>query len=63
MRPSLGGVYLKDNDISALDDEPRQLTADSIPAEVASHSIDPVSAERLWALSERLLQAVVPTAD
>ena len=51
----IGGVYLKDNDISPLDDEPRQLTADCIPAEVASHSIDPASAERLWALSERLL--------
>jgi len=53
----IGGVYLKDNDISPLDDEPRQLTADSIPAEVASHSLDPASAERLWALSERLLDA------
>ena len=36
----IGGVYLKDNDISPLDDGPRQLTAESIPAEVASHSID-----------------------
>jgi len=53
----IGGVYLKDNDISPLDDEPRQLTADCIPAEVASHSLDPASAERLWALSERLLDA------
>ena len=51
----IGGVYLKDNDISPLDDAPRQLTADSIPAEVASHSIDPVAAERLWTLSEQLL--------
>ena len=51
----IGGVYLKDNDISPLDDAPRQLTAECIPAEVASHSIDPVSAERLWNLSERLL--------
>ena len=51
----IGGVYLKDNDISALDDNPRQLTADCISAEVASHSIDPQSAQRLWALSERLL--------
>ena len=57
MLDGIGGVYLKDSDISALDDEPRQLTADSIPAEVASHSIDPVSAERLWVLSERLLAA------
>ncbi len=53
----IGGVYLKDNDISRLDDEPKTLTADSIPAEVASHSIDPASAQRLWELSERLLQA------
>ncbi len=51
----IGGVYLKDNDISPLDDAQRQLTADGIPAEVASHSIDPVAAERLWTLSERLL--------
>ena len=52
----IGGVYLKDNDISRLDDEPRQLTATSIPSEVVSHSIDPVSARRLWDLSERLLK-------
>ena len=32
------GVYLKDNDISPLDGEPSQLTADCIPSEVASHS-------------------------
>ena len=51
----IGGVYLEDNDISPLDDEPRQLTAECIPAEVASHSLDPASAERLWAMSERLL--------
>ncbi len=53
----IGGVYLKDNDVSPLDDEPRQLTADCIPAEVASHAINPESAERLWTLSERLLAA------
>ena len=57
MLAGIGGVYLKDNDISPLDDEPRQLTARCIPAEVVSHSIDPASAERLWALSGRLLNA------
>ena len=57
MLAGIGGVYLKDNDISALDDEPRQLTADCIPAEVASHSIDLGSAERLWAPSDRLIEA------
>ena len=51
----IGGVYLKDNDISPLDDAQLQLTADGIPAEVASHSIDPVAAERLWTMSQQLL--------
>ncbi len=52
----IGGVYLKDNDVSRLDDEPRGLTADSIPSDVASSSIDPDSARRLWEVSERLLE-------
>lgn len=51
----IGGVYLKDNDISPLDDEPRPMSAVEPPAEVMSHSIDPVSAQRLWDLSEQLL--------
>ena len=51
----VGGVYLKDCDVSRVDDEPRQLTADSIPSEVVSASIDPEDARRLWELSERLL--------
>jgi NAD(P)-dependent dehydrogenase (short-subunit alcohol dehydrogenase family) len=53
----VGGVYLKDNDIAPLDDEPRPLTADSIPSDAASSSIDPPSALRLWELSARLLDA------
>lgn len=58
----IGGVYLKDNDVSPLDDEPRQLTADRIPAEIASHAVDPAAAERLLMLSERLLDgASVPS--
>lgn len=51
----IGGVYLTDNDISPLDDEPRPITAAGPPAEVMSHSIDPRSARRLWKLSEQLL--------
>jgi NAD(P)-dependent dehydrogenase (short-subunit alcohol dehydrogenase family) len=50
-----GGLYLKDNDISPLDDEFRPMSAESIPAYVVSHSIDPRSARRLWDLSEYLL--------
>lgn len=53
----IGGVYLRDNDISPIDDEPRPLTADSIPADVVSPSIDPESAKRLWDVSEQLLKA------
>ncbi len=52
----VGGVYLKDNDISRVDDEARPLTADSIPAEVASHAMDPEAGRRLWDLSEQLVK-------
>ncbi|GAB3657153.1 SDR family NAD(P)-dependent oxidoreductase [Glycomyces tarimensis] len=57
MLGEIGGVYLKDNDISRLDDEPRPLTADSIPSEATSHSIDPEAAQHLWEFSEQLLKA------
>jgi hypothetical protein len=57
MLDGIGGVYLKDNDISPLDDEPRPLTAQNIPADVMSHSIDPESARRLCELSERMLES------
>ena len=50
-----GGVYLRDNDISPVDDEARPPTADSVPGDVTSHAIDPESARRLWELSERML--------
>lgn len=53
----IGGVYLKDNDISPLDEEPKPVTAQSIPSDVMSHSIDSQSARRLWELSEQLLRA------
>ncbi|MBB4251971.1 hypothetical protein [Rhizobium sp. BK008] len=44
---TVSGVYLMDNDIAPLNDEPRSLTDQSIPADAASHSIDPHSAKRL----------------
>lgn len=53
----IGGVYLKDNDIAPLDDEPRPLTADHIPSDAMSHTLDPQSARRLWEMSEQMLQA------
>jgi hypothetical protein len=52
----IGGVYLKDNDIAPLSDEAQSPMDQSIPADAASHSIDPRSAQRLWSMSERLLQ-------
>ena len=53
---NIGGVYLKDNDISPLVDEDTPVSPDVIPSEVAPHSIDPQSAQRLWVLSEQLLR-------
>lgn len=53
----VGGVYLTDNDISALDDEPRPMSAEGPPTAAMSHSVDPESARRLWELSEELLRA------
>jgi NAD(P)-dependent dehydrogenase (short-subunit alcohol dehydrogenase family) len=54
----IGGVYLKDNDISPLDENPQPIdfgTGELPPATVVPHAIDPDSAQRLWELSERLL--------
>ncbi|MBP0461276.1 SDR family NAD(P)-dependent oxidoreductase [Streptomyces montanisoli] len=53
----IGGVYLKDSDVAPLDDEERPLTADSIPSDATSQSLDPANSLRLWELSERLLAA------
>jgi NAD(P)-dependent dehydrogenase (short-subunit alcohol dehydrogenase family) len=55
----IGGVYLKDNDISPLDTpKPINFGAErDIPADVVPHAVDPESAQRLWDLSERLLKA------
>jgi NAD(P)-dependent dehydrogenase (short-subunit alcohol dehydrogenase family) len=54
----LGGVYLKDNDISPLDTpKPIDFGAEQdIPSDVVPHAVDPTSAQRLWELSERLLR-------
>ncbi|MDN5853973.1 MAG: SDR family NAD(P)-dependent oxidoreductase [Actinomycetia bacterium] len=51
----VGGVYLADNDIAPLDDEPQDVSAEGPPTAAMSHSIDPESARRLWELSEKLL--------
>jgi NAD(P)-dependent dehydrogenase (short-subunit alcohol dehydrogenase family) len=55
----IGGVYLKDNDISPLD-TPRPINfgteQDIPPSTVVPHAVDPTSAQRLWELSERLLE-------
>jgi NAD(P)-dependent dehydrogenase (short-subunit alcohol dehydrogenase family) len=50
----IGGVYLKDNDVSVIDDEDRPLNAESIPSEANSAMLSPEDARRLWELSERL---------
>ncbi|MEV0849904.1 SDR family NAD(P)-dependent oxidoreductase [Streptomyces sp. NPDC049954] len=56
----IGGVYLRDNDISPLDDaaDPDAQGADLIHSQnVVPHSLDSRSARRLWELSEHLLTA------
>lgn len=54
----IGGVYLKDNDISALDENPQPITGaeQDPPADVVPHAIDPQSAQRLRILSEELIK-------
>ncbi|GAB3609384.1 SDR family NAD(P)-dependent oxidoreductase [Humibacter ginsengiterrae] len=54
----IGGVYLRDCDVSPLDEtvDLNAQGADLIRSQnVVPHSIDPESARRLWELSERLL--------
>ncbi|GAA1016224.1 oxidoreductase [Acrocarpospora pleiomorpha] len=56
----IGGVYLKDNDISPLDDDSKPVTfgtEQDIRSDIAPHAIDPQSAQRLWELSEELIKA------
>ncbi|MFG1819569.1 hypothetical protein ACGFIF_37805 [Kribbella sp. NPDC049174] len=56
----IGGVYLKDNDVSPLDENPEPITFGTEPivmSTVVPHALDPQSAERLWKLSEQLLKA------
>jgi NAD(P)-dependent dehydrogenase (short-subunit alcohol dehydrogenase family) len=55
----IGGVYLKDNDISPLDNDPKPIdfgVEQDVPSDVVPHAIDPASAQRLWELSKRLLK-------
>lgn len=51
----IGGVYLKDSDVAPVDDRVLPVTADSIPADAASHALDPEAADRLWEMSLRML--------
>ncbi|WP_433341082.1 SDR family NAD(P)-dependent oxidoreductase [Streptomyces sp. CA-253872] len=51
----IGGVYLKDSEVSVVDGEDRPLTADSIPADAHPDSVDPEAARRLWELTEKTL--------
>jgi NAD(P)-dependent dehydrogenase (short-subunit alcohol dehydrogenase family) len=58
----IGGVYLKNNDISTLDEDPQPITFGTGPivtTDVVPHAVDPKSAQRLWELSEQLLTAGV----
>ena len=53
----IGGVYLRNSDISVLDEEDRPFDPRHPNSTVAPHAIDPASARRLWLLSEELIKA------
>ncbi|GAA2120280.1 SDR family NAD(P)-dependent oxidoreductase [Actinomadura napierensis] len=56
----IGGVYLRNNDVSELDEAPTSSAFDAdaiVSADVVPHAVDPDSARRLWELSEQLLKA------
>lgn len=50
----VGGVYLKDSDVSELDDTDYRLNANSIPSMANSAMLNADDARRLWDLSEQL---------
>ena len=59
----IGGVYLMDNDIAPIDESPAHFDPDIAASEldtsggVMPYAVDPESAQRLWEMSERLLEA------
>jgi len=59
----IGGVYLMDNDIAPIDESTADFDPDIAASEldtsggVMPYAVDPASAQRLWELSERLLEA------
>ncbi|MFC6157125.1 SDR family NAD(P)-dependent oxidoreductase [Kribbella jiaozuonensis] len=54
---SYGGTYLKDNEISLLDEPtPINFTDHDVRSYVVPHALDPESADRLWTLSEELIK-------
>jgi NAD(P)-dependent dehydrogenase (short-subunit alcohol dehydrogenase family) len=56
----IGGVYLKDNDIAPMNDASATINFGTEPLNlpgVAPHAVNPESAQRHWALSERLIAA------
>jgi NAD(P)-dependent dehydrogenase (short-subunit alcohol dehydrogenase family) len=54
---TIGGVYLKDNEVSPLDTpRPINFHDQDIPADVVPHAVDAESAQRLWTLSEELIK-------
>ncbi|MEU7886825.1 SDR family NAD(P)-dependent oxidoreductase [Microbispora bryophytorum] len=56
----IGGVYLRNNDISPLDHDPKPVAFGPegiVSSNVVPHAINPESARRLWELSEQLLKA------
>jgi NAD(P)-dependent dehydrogenase (short-subunit alcohol dehydrogenase family) len=56
----IGGVYLKDNDVSPLDENSKPFafgSEESPSSNAVPYAVDPESAQRLWQLSMELLKA------
>ena len=45
---------------AVIDDETHPLTAEMIPSDATSSSLDPTSATRLWEITQEMLRRVAP---
>jgi hypothetical protein len=59
----IGGVYLQTSDIAPLEESSIPAVTDGPAAGVMPHAVNPVSAQRLWELSEQLISPNIKTVN
>jgi NAD(P)-dependent dehydrogenase (short-subunit alcohol dehydrogenase family) len=59
----IGGVYLQNSDIAPLEESSVPAATDGPPTGVMQYAVDPVSALRLWELSEQLVSPNAKTVN